>query len=132
MAIFREHGGFDEKSFSESVFGIDYYPKHIQNHICESKPGWLNWNDVREYFGLGHLAVDPQALRNGFMSEKLYSALSKKIGKERLDKFFGNNVSATKVSQEEKDCNDLAVLLCGTPQEINEMRSRRGNREFFK
>ena len=132
MAIFKEHEGFNEKAFSESVFGIGHYPKNIQNHICERKPGWLDWNDVREYFGLGNLAVDPQSLRDGFMSDRLYQELARKIGEDRLNSFFGGNVSASKVSQEEKDCNDLAVLLCGTPQQINEMRSRRGNREFFK
>lgn len=132
MDIFKEHSGFQEETFVNDVFGIDHYPKHVANYLCESKPGWLSWSDVREYFGLGSLAVNPQYLREGYMSDKLYKALSHKIGQERLDRYFGGNVSASKVSQEEKDCNDLAVLLCGTPQQINEMRSRRGNREFFK
>ena len=132
MAIFKEHEGFQERNFVNDVFGIDYYPKHVQNNVCERKPGWLNWVDVKEYFGLGNLAVDPNNLKEGYMSEKLYSALANKIGQERLDRYFGDNVSSSKVSQEEKDCNDLAVLLCGTPREINEMRSRRGNRDFFK
>lgn len=123
MAIFREHEGFDEKSFSESVFGIDYYPKHIQNHLCEPKPGWLNWNDVREYFGLGHLAVDPQALHDGFMSERLYSALAHKIGKERLDKFFGK--TAPKLSKQEQELDDLATLLWGTVKEKSKIRVTR-------
>ena len=123
MAIFREHEGFDEKSFAESVFGIDNYPKHIENHICERKPGWLNWDDVREYFGLGHLAVDPQALRDGFMSEKLYSALAHKIGKERLDKFFGK--TAPKLSKQDQELEDLATLLWGTVEEKSKIRVTR-------
>ena len=122
MAIFKEHEGFDEKSFAESVFGIDNYPKHIENHICERKPGWLNWDDVREYFGLGHLAVDPQALRDGFMSEKLYSALAHKMGKERLDKFFGKTA---KLSKQDQELEDLATLLWGTVEEKSKIRVTR-------
>lgn len=123
MAIFKEHEGFDEKSFTECVFGIDYYPQHVANHICEAKPGWLNWNDVREYFGLGNLAVDPQSLRDGFMSEKLYSALARKIGRERLDKFFGK--TAQKMSAREQELEDLATLLWGTPREKSRIQVQR-------
>ena len=130
--INREHEGFREKDFVRDVFGIDYFPREIENHVAERKPGWLDWRDVQEYFGLGSMAVDPYVLREGFMSERLYTALAGKIGKERLDKFFGESKSPKNISKDEQDVNDLAILLWGTPAEINKMRSRRGNREFFK
>ena len=127
--IYREHEGFQDARFQRDVFGLDFYPENVQNHVCERKPGWLSWGDVREYFGLGSLAVDPYALRDGFMSAKLYDALAGKIGKERLDKFFTDGEAPTrKTERSEQEIDDLATLLVGTTEEISRMRARRGKK----
>lgn len=130
--VFREHEGFQDARFQRDVFGVDFYPKEIEECAREPKPGWLEWRDVREYFGLGSMAVDQYALRDGYMSDQLYNALAKKIGKERLDKFFTpEGTPAPKVERTQQDINDLATLLVGTPEEIRAMRARRGNKSFF-
>lgn len=62
--------------------------------------------------------VEERALKDGFMSSKLYEALGHKLGRARLDGYFGIKAKP-KLSKEEQELDDLATLLAGTVRDKN-------------
>ena len=111
--LHTEYPNFDCKRFEEEVFNIgekDPFHKRISDI--------RSWRDVSAYFGLSPMQVDEQALKDGFMSQKLYEAFEHKLGKERLDSYFGVKTKP-KLSKEEQELDDLATLLAGNVRDKN-------------
>lgn len=105
--LHKEFPNFDCERFQNEVFANgEKDPFHQRLRDIRS------WQDVREYFGLAPMQVDERALKDGYMSAKLHEALEHKLGKERLDGYFGVKAKP-KLSKQEQELQDLAILLAG-------------------
>lgn len=80
-----------------------------------------SYRDLREYFGLGSGQCNETTLKEGFMSQKLHACLEQKLGKEKLDSYFGDG-TPPKLSKEDQEIEDLAVLLGGSVREKNRIQ----------
>ncbi len=73
--------------------------------------------------------VEERALRDGFMSQKLYEAFEHKLGKERLDSYFVEKPKPKK-SKEQQEEDDLITMMFGTVADysrLNLARIGKGN-----
>lgn len=117
--INKEFSHFDCKRFESEVFennSRDLNGTRMKNI--------RTWDDVRNHFGLSSLRCDKWLLRQGFMSAPLHEALERAIGKERLEEYFPQEPPKPKLSKEEQELEDMAVLLFGSVAENNSMRNR--------
>lgn len=80
-----------------------------------------SFRDLREYYGIGARECDESLLREGFMSQKLHDCLEQKLGKERLAQYFGDG-TPPKLSKEDQEIEDLAVLLGGSVRDKNRIQ----------
>ncbi|MGM9687157.1 MAG: hypothetical protein ACI3YI_13190 [Bacteroidaceae bacterium] len=110
---------FDCSRFENEVFGVGFLNKSTR----EPKPGWLSWQDVRSYFGLGVYPCNERELRQGYMSEKLHDALERKLGGDRLASYFPA-VQEKKEPKEDIDVYELATLMYGSVNDVNKIRDR--------
>lgn len=111
--LHMEYPNFDHDRFVREVFNDgtkDPFHQRLTDIRC--------WRDCQEYFGLSPMLVEERALRDGFMSAKLYEALAHKLGQERLDGYFGIKAKP-KLSKEEQELDDLATLLAGSVRDKN-------------
>ena len=118
--LHMEYPNFDCERFEKEVFNNgdkDPFHQRLADIRC--------WRDCQEYFGLAPVHVEERALKDGFMSQKLYEAFEHKIGKERLDGYFGIKAKP-KLSKEEQELDDLATLLAGSLR--SSLGSCRGSR----
>lgn len=114
----REFTHFDCKRFEDEVFANNK-PDNFGHRLMNIR----SWRDVRDYFGLSALRCDEWQLRQGYMSAPLHEALERTIGKERLASYFPSPAKP-KLSKEEQELEDMAVMLYGTVAEVNALRSR--------
>ncbi len=111
--LHEEHPNFDCERFEQEVFNVGGKdPFHQRLTDIRS------WHDVPGYFGLSPMHVEERALKDGFMSAKLYEAFANKLGKERLDGYFGIKAKP-KLSKAEQELDDLATLLAGSVRDKN-------------
>ena len=127
MELYKEFPNFDCQRFEEECFD-----SNSKNPFVKRLQNIYSWRDVREYYGLGTLKCDENNLKQGFMSKTLHDCLVGTLGEERMASYFSDKPVRPKLTKEQQDINDLATLIIGSPREIQEMRSRRGNRDFFK
>lgn len=111
--IHMEYPNFDCERFEKEIFN-DGTKDPFHQRLRDIR----SWHDVPEYFGLSPMQVEERALRDGFMSAKLYEAFAHKLGKERLDGYFGVKAKP-KLSKEEQELDDLATLLAGRVSDKN-------------
>lgn len=111
--IHMEYPNFDCERFEKEIFNDgskDPFHQRLTDIRC--------WRDCQEYFGLAPVHVEERALKDGFMSQKLYEAFEHKLGKERLDGYFGIKAKP-KLSKAEQELDDLATLLAGSVRDKN-------------
>ena len=106
--LHKEYPNFDSERFVKEVFN-----NGEKDPFHRRLPDIRQWRDCQEYFGLAPVHVDERALKDGFMSAKLYEAFAHKLGKERLDSYFGFKPKP-QLSKAEQELEDLATLLAGT------------------
>lgn len=111
--LHMEYPNFDCERFEKEIFN-DGTKDPFHQRLRDIR----SWHDVPEYFGLSPMQVEERALRDGFMSAKLYEAFAHKLGKERLDGYFGVKAKQ-KLSKEEQEIDDLATLLTGRVSDKN-------------
>lgn len=111
--LHMEYPNFDHDRFVREVFN-DGSKDPFHQRLRDIR----SWHDVPEYFGLSPMQVEERALRDGFMSQKLYEAFEHKLGKEQLDGYFGIKAKP-KLSKEEQELDDLATLLAGSVRDKN-------------
>ena len=116
---FKEHPNFDCERFEEEVFANDR-----KDPFHQRLANIRTWGDVREYFGLSAMQCDEHVLREGMMSQKLYEALSAKIGKDRLDGYFGDG-SSPKKTKEQQEEDDLFTMMFGSVNDYSRLRLQR-------
>lgn len=108
-----EYPNFDCERFEKEIFN-DGSKDPFHQRLRDIR----SWHDVPGYFGLSPMQVEERALKDGFMSQKLYEAFEHKLGKERLDGYFGVKAKP-KLSKEEQELDDLATLLAGRVSDKN-------------
>lgn len=108
-----EYPNFDCERFEKEIFN-DGSKDPFHQRLRDIR----SWHDVPGYFGLSPMQVEERALKDGFMSQKLYEAFEHKLGKERLDGYFGVKAKP-KLSKEEQELADLATLLAGRVSDKN-------------
>lgn len=119
MDLYREHPNFDCSRFEQEIFNDGTKdPFHLRLRDIRS------WRDCQEYFGLSPLQCDEHALRDGFMSQKLYEAFGHKLGKERLDGYFTEK-SAPKKTKEQQEQDDLLTMMFGNVNDYSRLRLHR-------
>lgn len=106
--IHMEYPNFDCERFEKEIFN-DGSKDPFHQRLRDIR----SWHDVPGYFGLSPMHVEERALKDGFMSQKLYEAFEHKLGKERLDGYFGIKAKP-KLSKAEQELDDLATLLAGS------------------
>lgn len=111
--LHMEYPNFDCERFEREIFN-DGSKDPFHQRLTDIR----SWHDVPGYFGLSPLQVEERALKDGFMSQKLYEAFEHKLGKERLDGYFGVKAKP-KLSKEEQELDDLATLLAGNVRDKN-------------
>ena len=111
--LYKEYPNFDNERFVKEVFN-DGSRDPFNQRLADIR----SWRDVPSYFGLSPMQVDEAALKDGFMSAKLYDVLAEKLGKERLDSYFGMQPKA-KLTKAEQELDDLATLLVGNVRDTN-------------
>ena len=111
--LHMEYPNFDCERFEREIFN-DGSKDPFHQRLTDIR----SWHDVPGYFGLSPLQVEERALKDGFMSQKLYEAFELKLGKERLNGYFGVKAKP-KLSKEEQELDDLATLLAGSVRDKN-------------
>ena len=117
--LHEEHPHFDCQRFEEEVFSNgtkDPFHRRLADIRC--------WRDCQEYFGLAPLHVEERALRDGFMSQKLYEALEHKLGKQRLAGYFTEK-PAPKKTKEQQEEEDLITMMFGNVNDYSRLRIHR-------
>ena len=117
--LHMEYPNFDCERFEKEVFNNgdkDPFHQRLADIRC--------WRDCQEYFGLAPVHVEERALKDGFMSQKLYEAFEHKIGKERLDGYFVEKPKQKK-SHEQQQEDDLITMMFGTVNDYSRLRLHR-------
>lgn len=114
----REYQNFDCKRFE-----ADFFENNQPDPYHQRLKGIRTWRDMREYFGLSSLRCDEPQLRQGYMSKPLHEALERKIGVERLASYFPKP-QPKKLGTDDKDIEELSILLWGSVGEVNAMRNK--------
>ena len=83
-----------------------------------------SWEDVRYEGGFSRYQCNPQLLREGYMSQVVHDFLEKKLGKERLGKYFGP-APKPKQSKSDEELEELAIRLFGSVSEVNALNARK-------
>ena len=117
--LHEEHPNFDCERFEKEVFN-DGSKDPFHERLRDIR----SWRDVPGFFGLSRLDVEERALKDGFMSQRLYEALEHKIGKERLDGYFQEKPKAKK-SKEQQEEDDLITMMFGSVEDYNRLRLHR-------
>ena len=108
-------------NFLADKFADEVFENNTKDPFHQRMMNIRSYRDLREYFGLGSGQCDEAVLKEGFMSQKLHDCLEQKLGKERLDKYFSDG-TRPKLSKEDQEIEDLAVLLGGSVREKNRIQ----------
>lgn len=117
--LHEEHPYFDCERFEKEVFNNGTKdPFHQRLRDIRS------WDDVPYYSGLSPQQVEKRALKDGFMSQKLYEFFEKKLGRERLSGYFTEK-SAPKKTKEQQEEEDLITMMFGNVSDYSRLRLHR-------
>lgn len=108
-------------NFMAEKFADEVFENNRPDPFGQRMMNIRSYRDLREYFGLGSGQCDEAALKEGFMSQKLHDCLEQKLGKERLATYFGDG-TRPKLSKEDQEIEDLAVLLGGSVRDKNRIQ----------
>jgi hypothetical protein len=117
--LHEEHPNFDCERFEKEIFN-DGSKDPFHQRLRDIR----SWNDVPGYFGLSPMHVEERALKDGFMSQKLYEAFEHKLGRERLDGYFVEKPKPKK-SKEQQEEDDLITMMFGTVNDCSRLRLHR-------
>ena len=117
--LHEEHSNFDCERFEQEVFN-----NGTKDPFHQRLRDIWSWHDVPEYFGLSPMLVEERALKDGFMSQKLYEAFEHKLGKERLDGYFVEK-PAPKKTKEQQEEEDLITMMFGNVNDYSRLRLHR-------
>lgn len=115
----EEHPNFECGRFEAEVFN-DGSRDPFGQRLTDIR----SWRDVPVYFGISPMYVEERALKDGYMSHKLYEALEHKLGKERLDSYFVEKPKQKK-SHEQQEEDDLITMMFGTVNDCSRLRLHR-------